>query len=120
MRLQWLAYALGLGTGLMRGPRDSVMEVVVGLVTLGSYGAIVAWLIFKVARGRNWARIVYTVLLLLSYVSLATSWSTYSASYHGHPEIIVLDILDTLADVGGLYFMFTKAANAWFRPRATA
>lgn len=116
VRLQWLSFALGLGTGLVRQSWGEVMEWVIGLLSIGIYGAVIAWLILKIGRGRNWARITYTVLLVLSYVSILTSWSTYAVAYRGHPEMIVLDVLDTLADIGGLYFMFTKPANAWFRP----
>jgi hypothetical protein len=116
VRLLWLSFALGLGTGLVRQSWAGVMEWVIGLISIGLYGALIAWLILKVGRGRNWARITYTVLLVLSYVSILTSWSTYAAAYRGHPEMIVLDGIDTLADLGGLYFMFTKPANAWFRP----
>ena len=116
VRLQWLSFALGLGTGLVRQSWGDVMEWVIGLISIGIYGAVIAWLILKIGRGRNWARITYTVLLVLSYVSILTSWSTYAAAYRGHPEMIVLDGIDTLADIGGLYFLFTKPANAWFRP----
>ena len=118
VRLQWLSFVLGFASGVMRESWND--RWVVAAVSIAIYAAIVAWLIFKLGRGRNWARIVYTVLVLLGYVSIVTSWHVYIAAYHGHPELLVLDILDTLADIGGLYFVFTKAANAWFRPRAAA
>jgi hypothetical protein len=120
VRLQWFSLVVGFATAMPRQPWDDAMMLGFALIFIGIYSAIVAWLIFEIARGRNWARIVYTVLALLSYVSMFTSWRMYTAAYHGHPELLVLDIIDTLADIGGLYFMFTRAANAWFRPRAAA
>jgi hypothetical protein len=91
-----------------------------GLVFIAINGAIMAWLIFKIARGRNWARITYTVLSLLGYASIVMNWSTYLAGYHGDLEWAGLDVLGTLADIGGIYLMFTRAANAWFRTRAAS
>lgn len=118
VRLLWLSFGLGLSSAAWRQSWVNPLEMIVGLVSIGFYGAIIAWLIVKFGRGRNWARIVYTVLLLFGYVSILVSWTTYAAPYHGHPELVGLDVIDTLADIAGLYFMFTKAANAWFRPPA--
>lgn len=118
VRLQWLSFMLGFAIALERLSWNDIMEWGVGLASTGIYAALIAWLIFKLARGRNWARITYTVVSLLGYVSIATSWPTYSAAYHGHPELVALDVLNTLADIGGLCLMYTKAANAWFRSRA--
>ena len=85
VRLLWLSFGLGLSSAIWRQSWVDPFEMTVGLVSVGFYGAILAWLIFKFGRGRNWARIVYTVLLLFGYVSVLMSWTTYAAPYHGHP-----------------------------------
>ncbi len=115
VRLLWLSFALGLSSGLERMEWVDVMESTVGLVVMGVYSGLLVWLILKIARGRNWARVVYTILLLLSYVSICSGWYTYFLAYRGHAELVALDVLDTLSDIAGLYFLFTRAANAWFK-----
>jgi hypothetical protein len=115
--LQWVSFALGFTSALLRQAWDSAaMPWSIALASVGLYSALLAWLIFKIGRGRNWARVVYTILTLLGYLSMGTSWSAYSGSYHGHVSLIAIDVTDALVDIGGLYFMFTRAANAWFRP----
>ena len=121
VRLLWLSFALSCTDTIVRTSLDRDEDVMVqglALVLVAINGAVAAWLIFKIAGGRNWARIAYTVLSVLGYVSMVTNWSTYLAAYHGEPGWIGLDILATLTDLGGLYLMFTKAANTWFKSRA--
>jgi hypothetical protein len=116
VRLQWLSFALGFTSAVMRQWWDSAaMPWTVALVSVGIYGALLGYLIFRIWRGRNWARIVYTALTLLGYLSMLSGWSAYSGAYHNHGSLIAIDLTDALVDLGGLYFVFTRAANAWFK-----
>jgi len=76
--------------------------------------ALMVWVIVSLARGRNWARIVYAALTALSLAIivgtldevLAEPWYWQSATF-----------LTTLADILIVVLLFRPAANAWYRAR---
>jgi hypothetical protein len=73
-----------------------VIVVLVNLVLL-----LFAW---KMRQGRNWARILLTVLAVLSLWSQAASVGMSS----------VLGLISVVITATGLVFMFVPAANAYF------
>src|ERR1700744_4542147 len=91
VRLQWVSFVMGFASGLLHESwGGQPAEWIVALISIAIYAAIIAWLIFKLSRGRNWARITYTVLSLLGYVSIAFSWR----SYFGNQKLVALDVVD--------------------------
>jgi len=84
----------------------------VAIFLLIAFFGICFFLVSKIAAGRNWARIVFIVLVLiglpfaiLGYIQeLRTSLLSGSIS-------IIIAILQLI----GTYLLFTKNSNAWFR-----
>lgn len=86
--------------------RDSAVGVLIGVAVVFIVVAVVRGLIaFAMRRGRNWARIVLTVLAALSIV--ATVLQGGGAGW--------LLWLSVVLAVVAVVLMFVPASNAWFR-----
>lgn len=66
-------------------------------------------LVFRMRAGRNWARILLTVLAALTAFSISSSFS------QGPDAGAVINVVSVLVVVGALYQMYRPAANAYFR-----
>jgi Asp-tRNA(Asn)/Glu-tRNA(Gln) amidotransferase A subunit family amidase len=76
-----------------------------------------AWVIYKISRGRNWARIVALVSVTLAILfALSSLKQTFSQS----TIPAVLTAVETGLDVVALYLLFTAQANQWFKRPAAA
>ena len=85
---------------------------------MAAFGSILAWLIVKIAGRRNWARITYLILAVLSDVEFVSSWQSSRSLYHAHPGVLVLDVAGMMVEAIALLLLFTSSANAWFKARA--
>jgi hypothetical protein len=82
--------------------------------------AFAVWVYYKIAQGRNWARILLLVLISLVGVFMAATWkltmnriSTGEVSGLG----VLIQILSVILDAVALYLLFGPG-RAWFRRRA--
>ena len=111
--------AAGLGTGdlpagVLEGARaGAIGGVVVGLVLL----ALVAAAVFAMRNGRNWARILLTVLGVLSLLSgvysLVSAGQMLSLGVLGIVSV-VLTAIQVVLIAAAIWFMFRPAAAAYF------
>lgn len=92
---------------------DDAVSIAILAFTLVWFGTT-AWLIFKLARGRSWARTAYLILALISYGLVAFLWNESLADYLAQPYQTTLDVLALLTELVALYLLFTKPANRWF------
>ncbi|MDQ3887276.1 MAG: hypothetical protein M3308_09805, partial [Actinomycetota bacterium] len=72
--------------------------------------ALTLLFIFKMRAGRNWARIVLTVLGALSVLSALFRLGQPQPAWS-----LVTSVLSMLLVVGAIVMMYAKAANPWFR-----
>lgn len=88
-----------------------VVAVVVGIIAIGLW----LWMAWANSRGRNWARIVATVLFALNTVDLLALIA------RPHPAVgMVLAILVWLAGLGAVFFLWQRASSAYFQPARPA
>lgn len=81
------------------------------LAVIGLLYALVAWLIGRLHRGRNWAR---WVLLAFSVVSVGLMVADPSLA--GDTTIaVVAGIVSTVLDAVALVLVFTPPGSGWFR-----
>jgi len=122
--LMWLSLAASLAT-LLLFPEEMIGEfkdvprpVVIGLVSfLAVFMAFVVVLIVGTARGWRWARIVYTIVLALSYAStLANPAEIFEASWY----LRLLYLMSLAVDLASIVLLYMPATNAWFRARANS
>ncbi|MDZ4356400.1 MAG: hypothetical protein U1B84_08290 [Variovorax sp.] len=76
--------------------------------------AILAALVFAVAKGFNWARIAFLVLFLLGLPSLY--FVRESLLQEGVPSLVIL-LAQTAVQFAALVLWFLPTSNAWFRQR---
>ena len=77
--------------------------------------AIIAWLIYKMDRGRNWARITFLIFFILG-VPLSVLPLIQSLSYS--PISGMLGLLQIVLQTVALFMLFGRNARPWFRPAA--
>lgn len=98
----------GIATGVVIG---------IGVLFLVLYGLGLLFT-FKMRQGRNWARIVLTIVsaiyVLFWLISLGGIGQMVSAGIVGLVSV-VLGVVQLLLIVGALYFMFRPAANQYFQ-----
>jgi hypothetical protein len=85
------------------------IAVVIGLIAIGLW----LWMAWANGRGRNWARIVATVLFALNTIDLLTLVA------RPHSVIsLVLAILVWLAGLGAIYFLWQRDSSAYFQAQS--
>jgi hypothetical protein len=85
------------------------IAVVIGLIAIGLW----LWMAWANGRGRNWARIVASVLFGLNTIDLLTLVA------RPHSVIsLVLAILVWLAGLGAIYFLWQRDSSAFFQARS--
>ena len=107
MKLLWASFGLGIPSAI-QGYLDTPALWFVVVTLLVTTFAV--FLYFKLASGRNWARIVLTALVVLGSVALAAP---------AEPRLLVLQVLDyscLALEFGAVWLLFTRDAAAWFRP----
>jgi len=120
--LIWASLAVGLLVNVamwtdvvarMPGPRAPLlMEVVNGLIGFG----IVAFLAWKVRRGRNWARWLYTVLTAMGVLGALVMVGFAASVLKGFPPIVwISGAVNTAIQVVAVFLLFTGEAPEWFR-----
>jgi hypothetical protein len=89
-------------------PMDPMLFIaVVGLLTL----IILFWLIYKISKGRNWARIIF---LFGFVIGLAPIFQLFSLN---DLRQAILPIIITILQFIPLCILFSKTGNAWFRTK---
>jgi len=76
------------------------------------------WYVSKLKAGRNWMRILVTILLVLSYVSIAALWQSYYAkvfaSYPENPIKAAVFVLKTISSILTVVLINLPSSRAWF------
>ena len=123
VHLLWISLVIGVAAGIdsFGDTPNDVTSRAVTIVFEAFWFGIPAWLIFKLARGRRWARTTYTILAVISYGLLALSWTETMKHLAEEPYQVVLLIGAASTELIALYLLFTKPSNQWFeRPMRPA
>jgi hypothetical protein len=116
--LLWISFLAALVSSYLdvAFPEDAGADSVwIGIFVITTiWLAVVAWLIFKLARGRNWARFLYLILAVLSYGLLAFAWQEFAADFRNEPVKAAVGVAGMTMELVAMYLLFTKPANAWY------
>jgi hypothetical protein len=108
--LLWISALLGFGGSLSEVSKSQGMLIVSVLVTLVMAGGLSV----GIWRGRDWARLLYLILVALSLAAMVGAWGTPE-----RPRVeVALEAVSFVADAGSLFLMFTSPGSSWFRPAA--
>jgi len=120
IRLMWTSTTLAILAMFLQAQRNTdVAQMWIVMLVGAALGlAIAFWFIGKIARGRNWARMVYLVLTVLGVVLVVFNWSFYAPIYRAQPLAAVLAVIQTALQFGAFYLLITPSARDWFKQRA--
>ena len=104
--LLWLSSGLGFA-GSVREVTDPAALGVSALLML----TIAVTLTVSLWRGRNWARTIYLILVLLSLTNFLAAWGTAERP----PLAVALEAVSFVADAGSFFLMFTPPGSSWFQ-----
>jgi len=105
---------MGLFTTALDWSYERSLQPVSKLVLDGAQTFLVlAFLIWKISQGKNWARIVYLVLFLLGGVFYFTF---VRAAFGRSTAVALLTILQSLMQLVALILVFVGPAKDWFKP----
>jgi len=94
--------------------RVSGVYFLIALVLLALFLGIFFFVVSKVAAGRNWARILLLVLLL---IGLPFAIPGYVLELKASILRGSLSVLVAILQIVGMILLFTKDSNGWFRSR---
>jgi hypothetical protein len=122
VKLLWAATAVSLiGVALVWGKIMEMPEVVsmpagakpvvmvIMAVMFGGSYALWCWLIVKIGRGRNWARVLLTILLGLSLLSNLMK-SDVDVGLFGK----ALNVVTMLIEIAAIVMLYLPASRPWF------
>jgi hypothetical protein len=87
---------------------DVAVFLAVGITT---FAVLSAFLIWKVAQGRNWARIT---LLIFFVIGLWQYPSSLRYNFHRSPVLAILYVTETAIEIYALLLVFTTPGRGWF------
>lgn len=118
--LLYASWGLGVLRALWELPSFTRMESkgLAGgtLVTLIIIFALMLFLIFMTARGRNWARLTFLALYLIGMVMLVVGLSSGAPIGGG----VGVDLVQAVVQLAALVMLFLPESNAWFREMKAA
>jgi hypothetical protein len=119
VRLLWISFGLGM-LGLFSGPLGikTTAQGIGALIGAGLVFAIWAWVIAKIASGRNWARRLFLILLVIGTIFMVTTLPVTARIYAARPVSAGISLVQTVLEFIAFYFLVTAPAREWFnRPR---
>jgi hypothetical protein len=95
---------------------DGFVTVVVAMSLVFGVLGVGLWLLMAWAngKGKNWARIVATVLFALSAVSFLMSLPQAGSA----PLLVAVSGITTLVGALAIYFLWRKDSSAWFQAQS--
>jgi hypothetical protein len=121
IRLLWIGFVLGIVGIFLQPMKTNAPAQWIGILIGGAIAfGIWAWVIVKIANGRNWARILFIVLAIIGLVFSAFSLPFTLPIYKARPLSGVLAAVNLVLEVSTLYLLLTTAARTWFKPPQAA
>jgi surface polysaccharide O-acyltransferase-like enzyme len=114
--LLWASLLLGtLGTFAASTSEDDI-EWAGWVVFAIGYG-VNGYLIYKISKQKNWARIALLVLTVLAAAAMLVAWAVWPEVMGGDPWWSdLLFGVTMIADIVAMVWLFSDAGNAWFKP----
>jgi hypothetical protein len=105
--LLWISTMLGFFSSVSENDESWATLIVAALVML----AVTVVLSVGLWRGRNWGRLVYLILVALSFAEFLSLWGISET-----PKVeVALEAVSFVADAGSFFLLFTQPGSLWFR-----
>jgi|KBSMisStaDraftv2_1062788.scaffolds.fasta_scaffold680221_2 hypothetical protein len=112
VKLLWASFFIGIA-GVFLRPAQQVPFIAVLIVSIMAFG-FWAWVITSIAKGRNWARILFFVLVGIGVVFALLFLSTTLALYRERPFNGFLAAINYALEIYTLYLLLRAPAREWF------
>ena len=109
--ISWLASLISILIIISKAP-DLMPNTVAKCISFAVTTILMLWLAYKINKGRNWARVVYSVLVLISLISTFINFQQFWLMPF---EFVSLSAITNLSQLGVLLLLFTKNSNIWFK-----
>ena len=104
--LLWISTALGFLAGFSDAVKTWEALSLFALTML----AVAVTLSVGMWRGRNWSRMAYVILVLLSFAELLATWDLSDRLATER----ALEAVSFVADAGSFFLLFTAPGSLWF------
>lgn len=100
-------------------PAMSSSALTITTIVLTAIGlAFYAWLTYKILKGRNWARLVFLILVLFNLVMMIKYSSFQLQLYHHSVVGFVLSLLPLICNLAALVLLFFTSGSKWFSKKS--
>jgi hypothetical protein len=122
-KLFWVSFILSLVGTASDVLQQSAIPLVIGGLIGGMMGAAVGfvitkWIVSKLKAGRNWMRLLVTILPVLGYVSVPIFWNFYSTTafpiYTRNPMMAAVSALQIILNIWVIILLNLPHSRAWF------
>jgi hypothetical protein len=115
IRILTLSIAIGLLMSLVRVAQQlSGAPLILAILIVSAFFGVFLFLVSRIWAGRNWARIVFLILVL---IGLPFAIPNYIAELRKNVLSGSVSMLIVILQLLGTYLLFTKNSNTWFRAR---
>ena len=115
IRILTLSIAIGLLMSLVRVAQQvSGAPLIWAILIVLAFFGVFLFLVSRIWAGRNWARIVFLILVL---IGLPFAIPNYIAELRKNVLSGSVSMLIVILQLLGTYLLFTKNSNTWFRAR---
>jgi hypothetical protein len=116
VKLLWASFFIGI-VGVFLRPAQQVPFIAIVIVSIVAFG-FWAWVITCIASGRNWARILFFVLIGIGLAFAVVFLSATLALYRERPFNGFLAAVNYAMEIYTLYLLLTGPAREWFKQTA--
>lgn len=117
VKLLWISFFLGL-VGIFLQPALTNANRVAQwgiLIVMAIMFGIWAWVISKIAKGRNWARITFLVVGIIGTVLNILFAPMVMPIYRGQPVGGAVALVNFVLEIYAIYLLLTASARTWFK-----
>jgi hypothetical protein len=116
VKLLWASFFIGI-VGVFLRPAQQVPFIAILIVSILAFG-FWAWVITRITEGRNWARILFFVLIGFGLAFAVVFLSATVALYRERPFNGFLAAINYALEIYTLYLLLTAPAREWFKQTA--
>ena len=109
--VSWLASLISILIIASKVP-ELMPNTVAKYISFAVTTVLMLLLAYKINKGRNWARIVYSLLVLINLINTFINFQQFSLMPF---EFALLSAVTNLSQLGILLLLFTKSSNVWFK-----
>jgi hypothetical protein len=124
-KLFWVSFGLALVGTVSDVVRQSAISLVIGGTIGAAVGfAITHWTVSKLKAGRNWMRVLITIITVLGYLAVPMFWNFYSTQvfpvYASDPIVAAVSLLQIIANTVAVVLLNLPHCRAWFAQQTKA